>query len=169
VLEPARRFGLVLVREEEGSLLVPGTDPARPAAPQDHLGFGLPILSPVDGIIAGLTESLPDDFERRAPLLGNYVVIKVAAGEYFWLSGLKRDSVLPETGDRIVASAARRPTAEPHLALFMASSPDPGLAEGIPWQLEAWNQGGRQKGPGMPQGGVDWNGSPRGPLIRPVE
>ena len=178
VLEPARRFGLVLVREEAGSMLLPGTDPGRPAAPQDHLGFGLPVLSPVDGIIAGLLESLPDDFERRAPILGNYVVIKVAAGEYFWLSGLKRDSVLPETGDRIAAgdplasvgaSAARRPTAEPHLAIFMASSPDPDLAEGIPWQLEAWNQGGRRKGPGMPQGGVDWNGSPRGPVIRPVE
>jgi len=178
VLEPARRFGVVLVREEEGTTLLPGIDPEQSASAGDYLGFGAQVQSPTDGVIAAVLESLADGPQGRAPLLGNYVVIEVASGEFLWLSGLKQDSVLPEVGDPVAAgsslaqvgaSAARRPTGEPHLGMYMASSADPALAEGIPWRLQAWREGIQERGPGMPQGGVNWDGSPRGPLIQPAD
>lgn len=175
VLEPARRFAMVLVAEEAGSTQVAGA--SVPLDPSEYLGFGAGVSSPAEGVVVAVEEALPDAFDRRAPALGNFVVLRVAEGEFFWLTGLHKGSVLPQVGDhlevgdplaRVGASASPRPTGEPHLVLFMASSPDPALAEGIPWRLQAWMEGGQMKGPGAPQGGVDWDGTPRGPLIGPL-
>lgn len=178
VLDPARRFALVLVAEESGSTLLTGVNEALPLGPEDYRGFGAAVLAPSDGTVVALQESLPDGFGMRGPALGNFVVLEVSPGEFLWLSGLRQESVLPAVGDLMVqgaplaqvgASAARRPTGEPHLALFMASSADPGKAEGIPWRLQAWREGDQKKGPGIPQGGVDWDGTPRGPVIQAPE
>ena len=166
VLEPARRFGLVLVQDAA---------PAEVATPDAWPALDAAVVSPASGRVAVVVEDLPDGPPQaeRDPV-GNRVVLDLGAGEFLWITGLAQGSVLPEPGDEVLQgqplarvgwSAAGRPTWEPHLGLFMASTPELGTAEGIPWRLEACLRDGSPWAGTLPAGGVDWEGRPRGPLL----
>jgi hypothetical protein len=166
VLDPARRFGLVLVRDAApAGATEPGAWPALDAS----------VLSPAAGRVAAVVEELPDGPpEMGRDPVGNRVVLDLGAGEFLWVTGLAQGSVLPGPGDevqqgqplaRVGWSAAGRPTWEPHLGLFMASTPELETAEGIPWRLDACLRDGTPWAGTLPAGGVDWEGRPRGPLL----
>ena len=171
VLEPARRFGLVLVQdrpEGAGAAEDPSAWPAH----------GASVTAPASGRIAALVSHLPDDppTAGRDPV-GNHVVLDLGAGEFLWITGLAQATPGFAVGDAIEAgtplgtvgwSAAARPTWEPHLGLFLASTADLRSAEGIPWRLAGSLRDGSVWSGELPEGGVDWEGRPRGPLLERV-
>ena len=52
-----------------------------------------------------------------------------------------------------------------HLGLFLASTADLRSAEGIPWRLAGSLRDGSVWSGELPEGGVDWEGRPRGHLL----
>ena len=139
---PDRRWGLVLVVEQDGSTY---TGDGR--APENYHAYGGPVLAPAAGRVVRVVDDLPDrpPGERaRGEALGNYVVLEVAPGEFAFLAGLQPGSVQVAVGDtvearqrlaRVGSSAASWLTPEPHLALHLQDTPEPYWGEAIPLSL----------------------------------
>lgn len=168
VLDAARRYSLVLVAP---------APPSAASGPEDWPAFGAPVHAPADGVVVQVEEGLPDPATSGSGHpLGNRLVLQLATGELLWLTGLRKDSVLPEVGDEVTAgqavaqvgwSAAPRPTGEPHLGLHLTTALEPAEAEGVPFLLAPYLRGGAPAEGTPPAGGVDWDGRPRGPLVAP--
>ena len=133
-----RAARLVLVQdqpEEAGAAEDPSAWPAH----------GASVTAPASGRIAALVTQLPDGppTAGRDPV-GNHVVLDLGAGEFLWITGLAQATPDFTVGDAVEVgaplgtvgwSAAARPTWEPHLGLFLASSVD--LARGGSSRLAA--------------------------------
>ena len=177
VLTHDRRYALVLVREANGS-----TRRAEASAatfrPQDFLAWGSSVLAPAAGRVVAVRDGLADADSPAGrpadPPFGNRVVIEVAPGEFLFLCNLAPGSVTVRTGDEVAAGQvigrvgfSGRPglTREPHVALHLATRPEDGWGEAIPWHFADYEADGRRIERGMPRGGLR-AGRPVGERVR---
>ncbi len=176
-LYPDRRFGVHLVLERAGASRAAGL-----RAAGDHFAFGRPVLAPAAGRVVRVHEGEPD---RELPgrvlpgePLGNLIAIEIAAGEYLFLTNLRRGSVRVREGQEVAAgevlaevgwSGAAGVSAEPHLALHLSTDPRPRRGEGIPLRFVAYSSGGRPVERGAPKGGLGPGGERLGELVTPAE
>ena len=156
VLLPDRRFGYHFVRADaEG----------RSGGREASLCRGETVLAPADGTVAALRDSLSDLDAGSGPgsVYGNYVVLRVAEGQFLVLAGLEQGSLTVEFGQEVAAGdplgrvgfSARSPiTPEPHLALHLQDSVEPGRGEGIPLLFRGYTSSGRPVDKGTPRGGL---------------
>jgi hypothetical protein len=167
-----RRWSLHLVVADGGRSAPDGA-----AEPVDFPCFGREVRAPVDGDVAGVHDGEPDQLGRRAagvPPYGNHICLEIGEREYLFLSGLARGSIAVAEGARVArgellgkvgSSATSFQTPEPHLALFVNDSPEPGAGEAIPWSLHRYRSGSREIERGQPRGGLGPGGMLRGDVI----
>ena len=77
--------------------------------PEDYYCFGKPVLSPVDGYVVDLQNSLKDNVIGEVDKLnnwGNFIIIRSDFGYYVELSHLKKDSISVKINDYIHAGQA---------------------------------------------------------------
>ncbi|SIN76112.1 M23 family metallopeptidase [Agromyces cerinus] len=145
------------------------TEPA-----ERFLGFGQPILAPVDGVVAAVHDGELDHDGRRSQLAlvpyalgqagrlrqgvnaiaGNTVTIAIPGGGAFVsLAHLRLGSIRVAVGDRV---ASGQPIAEcgnsgnstePHVHLQVMNAADPSIAEGLPMTFGRY----RERRPGSTQ------------------
>jgi hypothetical protein len=130
--------------------------------------FGLEILAPGDGVVAGARDGLPDNrpgvMDRENPL-GNHVVLDHGNGEHSFLAHLRQGSVRVVAGDRVAAGTVlglcgnSGRSSEPHLHYHLQTTPDFAAGEGLPAQFLDYIANGDPVGRGEPT---------RGQLIRPA-
>ncbi|MEZ5975704.1 MAG: M23 family metallopeptidase [Planctomycetota bacterium] len=176
VLEPQRCWGVLLAREEAGLRFRPG------ALDQvDSTGsftFGSPVEAPAAGEVVRAVDGEADrSFQTReegATPLGNHIVLRLEGGEFLFLSHLQQGSALVREGDRVtrgqalarVGSSGRgAPLTEPHLALYVSTSPEPGKGEGVPFTFDRYLSGGAVVTDRLPTGGMGGDGRVLGELI----
>lgn len=128
-----------------------------------YLCYGLPVLAPAGGQVIVAADSLPDmaigDLSETTSTSGNYIVIKVAPGEFLVLCHLKPKSLLVKPGDvvtqgqQIALVGNSGHTSEPHLHIHLQDSEDDFFAEGIPLYFSRYISRGQVVERGMPTGG----------------
>ncbi len=131
-----------------------------PEPPERFVGFGRPILAPVDGVVVAVHDGEPDhDAHRGLPsiryaltqgrraaggwpgLAGNHVMIQVTGGAVVALCHLQKTSVSVAVGDRVVAGQTvgrcgnSGNSTEPHLHLQVLSELDVLRATAVPMAL----------------------------------
>lgn len=171
---PDRRYGLHLVVERDGRTHTGDGERAG-----DYLAFGRPVLAPAAGRVVSVHDGERDrarrDEDPGGPPFGNRVVLEVAPGEFCWLTHLRRGSIRVREGEQVEAGqvlgevgwSGRSPaTPEPHVECFLASSPDPGRGEAIPWRFENYLADGVLVASGLPRGGVAQDGHLLGQRVR---
>ncbi len=131
----------------------------RTEAPGIFVGFGRPILSPIDGTIVSTHDGEPDHEARRSQLTlipymltqdrrvragpsavaGNHIVVAASpAGPFVLLAHLRRHSVqvspgeFVSAGQQIAACGNSGNSTEPHLHVQVSDSTDWGEANGVP-------------------------------------
>jgi murein DD-endopeptidase MepM/ murein hydrolase activator NlpD len=111
----------------------------------DGATLGAEVLAPCAGRVAALRGDVVDGDPARidAPY-GNFVALDVGAGSYLFLCGLACGSIAVSVGEpvhvgsalgRIGHSSPSRVSPEPHLAVHLMSSDEPGWGEGCPLEL----------------------------------
>lgn len=129
------------------------------------VGFGCPVLAPIDGTVVAAHDGEPDGVARRSPLVqlpwalgqparvragiaavaGNHVVIADGAGRYVLLAHLRRGSVgitvggSAAVGDQVGECGSSRSSTEPHVHLQVTDSLDWGRARGVLLTLDLWD------------------------------
>ncbi|WP_440991601.1 M23 family metallopeptidase [Haloarchaeobius baliensis] len=119
-----------------------GTDPE-----QFHC-FGLPVVAPADGTVVATRTGHPDhdrigwvDLDQRS-IVGNYVTIRHADGEYSMLAHLRRGSVTVEPGEevqagqRVGACGHSGNSTEPHLHFHLQDRPSFFTGMGLPIRFD---------------------------------
>lgn len=131
----------------------------RSEPPELFVGFGRPILSPIDGIVVSTHDGEPDHEARRSQLTlipymltqrsrvragptaiaGNHIVISSSpTGPVVLLAHLRRHSVQVNPGDfvsagqQLAACGNSGNSTEPHLHVQVSDSTDWGEANGVP-------------------------------------
>jgi hypothetical protein len=178
VILPARCRGFDLERVEDGRTRRPESSAAGPAL-ADWYAFDQPVLAPAAGEVVRVHGSerdrLPGTPWTGTEPAGNHVVVRVAPGEYLFLANLREGSVAVSVGDRVAQgspiarvgnSGASRVSPNPHLAIHLQDTPDPGLGEGIPMRFSDYRTGARAVERGLPTGGVGLRGELLGDPIR---
>ena len=162
---PDQRWGMHLVREVDGS-----THRGDPSVAVEHHCYGEQVYAPAGGEVVRLLDGLADDAPVAAgeATFGNYLVIRVADGEYLFLTQLLAGSLLPALGEvvergqpvaRVGASGYSPVSPMPHLGLHLQTTPTPLKGEGIPWSLRGYRAGGVEVSKGLPEGGVGRDGA----------
>lgn len=170
-----RRWGIDFVVTDQGK-----SHRGLGLAPKDFLVYGRDVLSPADGKVVrlqtGVAESKPGMYDSRVPALGNFVVLQVAEGEFLFVSHLLDGSIPVREGDAVRAGAPlgkvghsgySMATPEPHLALHLQDTAEPGDGEPIPWRFCDYVADGTVIDRGLPRGGVDSDGNLSGQRVRP--
>jgi hypothetical protein len=139
------------------------------------LGFGQPILAPVDGQVVAVHDGEPDHVARRSPLtllayavtqgsrlrsglnaiVGNHVILALnEAGPFVVLAHLRKGSLQVDIGDKV---NSRQPIAtcgnsgnstQPHVHVQVMDSMDQLAARGLPIAFRdyvAWPRGGTER------------------------
>lgn len=128
-------------------------------APEDFVGFGAPILCPVDGVVASTHDGEPDHRARRSQLAlipylltqarrarhgpgglaGNHVVVAVSeSGAYVLMAHLRRGSIRVSPGDRVTVGhhvgdcGNSGNSTQPHVHVQATDSTDWPRARGLP-------------------------------------
>lgn len=141
-----------------------GTEP-----PEVFVGFGVPILAPVDGVVAATLDGELDHEARRSPLsqvsyaltqaqrirggapaiAGNHVVVAVSEqGPFVLLAHLRRHSVqvtvgqTVRRGDAVGACGNSGNSTEPHVHVQVTDSLDWSRAQGLPLAFRRPGGGG---------------------------
>jgi murein DD-endopeptidase MepM/ murein hydrolase activator NlpD len=131
-----------------------GTEP-----PERFLGFGRPILAPVDAVVVDRHDGEPDHEARRSPvalvpymlgqrarlrqgigaIAGNYVILALPdRGAFVALVHLRRGSLLVDVGDEVTVGEHLADcgnsgnSTQPHLHVQAMDSQDLTVARGIP-------------------------------------
>ena len=155
--------------------------------PDRYVGFGAPLLSPCNGVVAAVHDGEPDHEGRRsqlalagyllgqasrmrqgaAAIAGNSVIIALDEGEGFVaLVHLRQGSVTVAPGDRVevghplAAVGNSGNSTEPHLHLQVMDNVDYAVAAGIPLAFRdyvEWPRGARS--PEFTTSGVPGEGS----------
>jgi hypothetical protein len=134
------------------------------------VGFGRPVLAPADGRVVAAHDGEPDHAARRSPLValpylltqglrlrkgfcavvGNHVILELAAAEYVLLAHLRAGSIGVRPGDRVTVG---QPVArcgnsgnstQPHLHFQVMDSSDLPTSRGLPVAFRdyvAWSRG----------------------------
>lgn len=137
------------------------------------VGFGRPILAPVDGVIARLHDGEPDHPARRTPLTlvpyaltqrqrlrggvaalaGNFVVVAAPQSGYIALAHLRVGSIRVAVGEHVRTG---QPVGEcgnsgnstqPHVHVQVMDGPDPAVARSLPIAFDRfreWPRGARR-------------------------
>jgi len=178
-LSPDRRFALVLVKPEDQE--------ARSEDARDHAAWGEVVVAPAAGRVVVVRDGVPD--ETGAPggpgvpggglaYSGNYVVLRVAEGEYLFLTHLLSGSIevregrSVEAGDWIARAGQSGfdPVAPlPHVALHLQTTPDERWGEGVPFFVFDYQADGSGVSRGVPRGGLGPGGRWSGQNVRQVE
>jgi hypothetical protein len=171
---PDRRWGLHLVKAVDGS-----THRGEGERVEDYHDWDQPVLAPAAGEVV-----VAHDGEPQAPLgrlarggeaHGNYLVLRVAEGQYCFLTHLRGGSLQVSVGDQVVVgqelarvgfSGLMPLTPEPHVELFLQDTPDPLRGEAIPWRFHGYLADGKPTEPGLPLGGVAADGTLLGQRVR---
>ncbi|MCY3003983.1 MAG: M23 family metallopeptidase [Planctomycetota bacterium] len=133
---PDRSFAYVLVIERDGKTRANESDPASAFA------RGAEVVAPAAGTVVRVVDGVPDDGQLHADDLGNHVVIEIAPGEFLFVSGLEKGSLVAKVGDvvqqgaplgRVGYSAWSPLCPEPCLGLHVQDTPDPFWGQGIPF------------------------------------
>lgn len=171
---PDRHWGLHLVKVEDGS-----THRGSGERVEDYLAWDQPVLAPAAGEVV-----VAHDGEPQAPLgrlarggeaHGNFLVLRVADGQYCFLTHLRGGSLRVAAGDRVqvgqelarVGFSGLMPlTPEPHVEVFLQDTADPLRGEAIPWRFHDYLADGKAAAPGLPLGGVAADGTLLGQRVR---
>ncbi|MCH2106701.1 MAG: M23 family metallopeptidase [Planctomycetes bacterium] len=162
---PDQRWGMHLVREVDGA--IHSGDASESA---QHHCHGEQVFAPARGEVVGVVDGIEDDVQvtSGSSAFGNHLVIRVAEGEYLFLTQLLAGSLAPKLGDvvergqplaRVGASGYSPVSPMPHLGLHLQTSPTPTEGEGIPWSFWRYQAGGVEVARGLPPGGVGRDGA----------
>jgi hypothetical protein len=113
ITDNSQRFGLDLVVVDEQARFFRGSG----SRPEQWLGWGLPVRSAANGIVAAVHDGQPDNDvmgqpnkwvdrdQKKNPMTtyGNYVLIEHAPGEFTVAAHLKNGSVKVAKGQRVAA------------------------------------------------------------------
>ncbi len=133
--------------------------------PERFVGFGRPLLAPVDGVVVAAHDGETDHAARRSPLAlipyavgqagrlrqgaaavaGNYVVIRDdVSGMFVALAHLRSGSQLVRVGDRVRSGAVVAQcgnsgnSTQPHVHLQVMDSTDLTVARGVPIEFKRY-------------------------------
>jgi hypothetical protein len=164
-----------------------GTEPV-----DRFLGFGRPILAPVDGVVAAVHDGEPDHPARRSQLAlvpyalgqaararrgvaavaGNHVIIALGpAGPYVALVHLQVGSIIVATGQAVAAGQPLGScgnsgnSTQPHVHVQVMDNLDIGTARGVPMAFQHFREWPR----GSTEGALRESGLPaEGSLVEPA-
>ena len=156
------------------------------------LGFGRPILSPVDGVVAAVHDGEPDHPARRSQLAlvpyalgqaararrgvaavaGNHVIIALGpTGPYVALVHLQVGSIIVATGQAVAAGQLLGScgnsgnSTQPHVHVQVMDNLDIGTARGVPMAFQDFREWPR----GSTEGVLRGSGLPaEGSLVEPA-
>lgn len=156
------------------------------------VGFGRPILAPVDGVVAEAHDGEVDHVARRSPLTlvpyaagqrsrlrqgvaaiaGNHVVIaQRSTGAFVALVHLRRDSLRVAVGDEVTVGQHLADcgnsgnSTQPHVHVQAMDGLDLATARGLPLAFQAFREWPR----GGPPSGTERSGVPReGAVVEPL-
>lgn len=173
-----QRFGMHLVPAREGPRHA-GEAPEDRARPEAYYAWDQPVLAPATGVVAALRDDAMDhpigSQMRDGRPMGNYVALKVAAGQYVFVSHLRQGSIRVALGDEVAAgqevgrvgsSGLSLVTPEPHVAIHLQDTAQEGWGEPIPWTFHDYMAGGEFVAEGLPTGGISSNGALQGQIVR---
>ncbi len=106
--------------DEKGNQLKNSADPYKSRL-SDWYGFGIPVYSPVDGVVHDMENSNSDDSPYpKSMKKGNYIHIKTDDGSVFNFYHLKKGSIKVKKGDRVkkgdlIAELGNSASTSPHL------------------------------------------------------
>ena len=135
---------------------------------ENYFIYGLPILSPADGEVVKVFDSIPDlkireelgIVESAKNAHGNYVMIKTDTNEYLVLCHIKPKTTKVKVGEKVkqgqeIGSVGNSGnTSEPHLHIHLQDSKNLDFAEGIPLYFHNYRTNGKLVKMGMPTGGI---------------
>ncbi len=106
--------------DKEGNQVKKGIDPYR-SKPGDWYGFGIPVYSPVDGVVYEMENNNDDNPPfPRSMKRGNFIFLKTADGSIYNFYHLKKGSVKVKKGDKVnqgqvIAQLGNSASTSPHL------------------------------------------------------
>lgn len=106
--------------DEKGNHVKPGVDPYKSRL-SDWYGFGLPVYSPVDGVVIEMENHNNDDPPfPRSMKRGNFIHVKAADGAVYNFYHLKKGSVKFKNGDKVrrgsvIGELGNSASTSPHL------------------------------------------------------
>ncbi|TCK06323.1 urea transporter [Phorcysia thermohydrogeniphila] len=127
----------------------------------DYYAFGKPVLSPVEGQVVAVVNSLPDNPPGQADKennWGNYVVIYDKRGFYVLLAHFKQNSIKVKVGDYVVKGALlglcgnSGYSPQPHIHIHVQALPEPGSPT-LPFSFSSYISNGVFKDTGVPKVG----------------
>jgi hypothetical protein len=139
----SQRYALDLLFTAEDGLPYRGDG----ADNEQYYCFGMPVYAPAAGTVLRAENGVEDNLPGRAnpdQLLGNYVVIEHAEGEYSLLAHLKKGSLLVNVGEKvkrgqIVGQVGNSGNSTgPHLHYQLQDGPDMLAAEGLPVRFQGF-------------------------------
>lgn len=170
-----QRFGMHLVPASPGARFE-GEDRTRP---ESYAAWDQPVLAPAAGTVVALRADVDDHpvgaRVRDGRPLGNYVALRVAAGEFLFVSHLRQGSIAVNLGDavalgselgRVGFSGLTRVTPEPHVAIHLQDTALEGWGEPIPWAFQRYFANGALVETGLPTGGIASSGALQGQVVR---
>ncbi|MCU1696723.1 MAG: metalloendopeptidase-like rane protein [Mycobacterium sp.] len=118
--------------------------------------FGADIRAVADGPVVGVVDGLPEQVAGQSPTGlpldqygGNHIVQDIGDGNYAFYAHLKTGSVKVKPGDRLTTGQVignlgnTGNTDAPHLHFHVMSTPDPLMANGIPFIFKSFKLDGR--------------------------
>jgi murein DD-endopeptidase MepM/ murein hydrolase activator NlpD len=125
----------------------------------DYYCYGLPILAPGDGVIAGVLDGVPDNVPgamNPKQVAGNYVSIDHGNGEFSMLCHLQPGSLAVSVGQRVKAgqklglTGNSGNTSEPHLHYHLQTTATFHKGLGLPPQFQNYRANGERVARGEP-------------------
>jgi hypothetical protein len=124
--------------------------------PESYPFFGADIHAVADGPVVSVVDGLPEQVAGQSPTGlpldqygGNHVVQDIGNGNYAFYAHLKTGSVKVKPGDRlstgqVIANLGNSGNTDaPHLHFHVMSTPDPLMANGIPFIFKSFKLDGR--------------------------
>jgi murein DD-endopeptidase MepM/ murein hydrolase activator NlpD len=129
---------------------------------EQYYAYGLPVLSPADGLVVETRDGDPDEppgYWRVRRVTGNHVIMRVAPDQYLFIAHLQPGSIRVAEGEHVRAGQLlglvgnSGNSTEPHVHLHLQDTPHAYLGEAIPFHFHDYRLGDRHVDRGMPTGG----------------
>jgi murein DD-endopeptidase MepM/ murein hydrolase activator NlpD len=136
--------------------------------------YGVDLLAVADAVVVDVKDGIPENDptngrSRAVPITletvgGNYVVLDLGGGRYGFYAHIQPGSMRVKVGDRVRRGQALAllgnsgNSTEPHLHFHVMDGPSPLGSEGLPYEIDGWEQAGLRSQGG---GGVVEPGRPR--------
>jgi hypothetical protein len=148
----AERFAIDYVQMSPDATIYRGDA----SKPESYPYFGADIHAVADGPVVGVVDGLPEQVAGQSPTGlpldqygGNHIVQDIGDGNYAFYAHLKTGSVKVKPGDRLTTGQVignlgnTGNTDAPHLHFHVMSTPDPLMANGIPFIFKSFKLDGR--------------------------